>query len=48
MVVPSDKIVAAMQAFRTGARPAMVMDWIVKGFTDEVTRTIAAWIGRHR
>jgi len=26
----------------------MVMDCIVKGFTDEVTRTIAAWIGRHR
>src|SRR5829696_4578052 len=36
MVVPSDKIVAAMQAFRIGARPAMVMDCIVKGFTDEV------------
>ena len=37
-----------MQAFHTGARSVMVMDCIVKGFTDEVTRTIAAWIGRHR
>ena len=36
MVVPSDEIVAAMQAFRA------------KGSTDEVTRTIAAWVGRQR
>ena len=37
-----------MQAFHTGARPAMVMDCIVKGFTDEVTRTIPARVGQQR
>src|SRR5215211_2170562 len=40
-----EEIVAAMQAFRTGERPATVMDRIAKGFTDEETRAIAAWFG---
>ena len=40
------EIVAAMQAFRTGQRPATVMDRIAKGFTDEETRAIAAWVGQ--
>jgi sulfide dehydrogenase cytochrome subunit len=35
-----------MQAFRTGARPATVMDRIAKGFTDEEIRAIAAWVGQ--
>jgi cytochrome c553 len=39
-------IVAAMQAFRTGQREATVMDRIAKGFTDEETRAIAAWVSR--
>jgi cytochrome subunit of sulfide dehydrogenase len=38
--------VAAMQAFRSGQRPATVMDRIAKGFTDEETRAIAAWVSR--
>ena len=33
-----------MQAFRAGERPATVMDRIAKGFTDEETRAIAAWL----
>ena len=41
-----DDIVAAMQAFRSGQRPATVMDRIAKGFTDEETRAIAAWVSR--
>ena len=41
-----DDIVAAMQAFRSGQRAATVMDRIARGFTDEETRAIAAWIGR--
>ncbi|MFG1423338.1 c-type cytochrome [Roseixanthobacter liquoris] len=41
---PAGEIVADMQAFRTGARPATVMDRIAKGFTDEETRAIADWI----
>ena len=44
---PED-IVAAMQAFRTGQRPATVMDRIAKGFSDEETRAIAAWVGQKR
>jgi cytochrome subunit of sulfide dehydrogenase len=43
-----DLIVAAMQAFRTGAHPATVMDRIAKGFTDEEIRAIAAWISQQR
>lgn len=41
---PPDDIVAAMQAFRTGERPATVMDRIAKGFSDDETRAIAAWV----
>jgi cytochrome c553 len=36
-------IVAAMQAFRSGTRPATVMDRIAKGFSDEEVKAIAAW-----
>jgi sulfide dehydrogenase cytochrome subunit len=42
----SEDIVRAMQAFRTGEREANVMDRIAKGFTDEETRAIAAWVSR--
>ena len=38
-------IVAAMQAFRTAARPATVMDRIAKGFSDDEVKAIAAWFG---
>ena len=37
------EIVAAMQAFRTGQRPATVMDRIAKGFSDDEVRAIAEW-----
>jgi cytochrome subunit of sulfide dehydrogenase len=37
------QIVAALQAFRSGQRPATVMDRIAKGFTDDQIRAIAAW-----
>jgi cytochrome c553 len=40
----SDAIVAAMQEYRTGRRSATVMDRIAKGFSDEESRAIAAWI----
>ena len=39
---PAD-IVTAMQAFKSGRRPATVMDRIAKGFTDEEINAIAAW-----
>jgi cytochrome c553 len=43
---PLEEIVAAMQDFRTGQRPATVMDRIAKGFTDEETRAIASWLSQ--
>ncbi len=43
---PSEEILAAMQDFRTGQRPATVMDRIAKGFTDEETRAIASWLSQ--
>jgi cytochrome subunit of sulfide dehydrogenase len=38
------EIVTAMQAFRSGERPSTVMGRIAKGFSDEETRAIAAWL----
>lgn len=40
----ADEIVAAVAAYRSGARPATVMDRLAKGFTDDEIRAIAAWI----
>jgi cytochrome c553 len=42
------KIVAAMQAFRSGERPSTVMGRIAKGFSDEEIRTIATWVAEQR
>jgi cytochrome c553 len=42
------EIVAAMQAFRSGARPSTVMDRIAKGFSDAEVEAIAAWFGAPR
>jgi sulfide dehydrogenase cytochrome subunit len=41
-------IVAAMEAFRNGQRPATVMDRIAKGFTVEEVQAIAAWYAAQR
>jgi cytochrome c553 len=41
-------IVAAMAAFRSGQRPATVMDRIAKGFSDDEVKAIAAWYGAQR
>lgn len=37
----SDALVAAMKAFKSGERPATVMDRIAKGYTDEEIQRIA-------
>jgi sulfide dehydrogenase cytochrome subunit len=42
------EIVAAMEAFRSGQKPATVMDRIAKGFTDAEIRAIADWLGAQR
>jgi cytochrome subunit of sulfide dehydrogenase len=39
----AEEIVAQMQAFRAGQRPATVMDRIAKGFSDAEVQAIAAW-----
>ena len=41
---PAAEIVAAMRAFREGARPAVLMDRIARGFDEGETAAIAAWI----
>lgn len=42
------EIVAAMEDYRAGRRPATVMDRIAKGFTPEETQAIAAWLATPR
>lgn len=38
----------AMAGFRDGSLPATVMNRIAKGFTNEETRAIAAWLAAQR
>ena len=40
---PADEIAGALEAFRSGARPATLMDRIAKGFDAQESRAIAAW-----
>jgi cytochrome subunit of sulfide dehydrogenase len=42
------RIVKAMEDFRSGNRPATVMDRISKGFTDAEIQAIAAWYASQR
>jgi len=42
----AEQIVTAMQAYRSGVRPATVMDRVAKGFSDEEVQTIAQWYAR--
>jgi cytochrome c553 len=44
---PAD-IVAAMQAFKSGQKPASVMDRVAKGFSDDEVKAIAAWYGAQK
>src|SRR5690242_4503448 len=42
------QITTAMSEFRTGKRPATVMDRIAKGFTDDETKAIAAYLAAQK
>ncbi len=42
------EIITAVQAFRSGQRPATVMDRIAKGFTDDEIKAIADWYGAQK
>jgi cytochrome subunit of sulfide dehydrogenase len=44
--LPAQQIVTALQAYRSGTRPATVMDRIAKGFSDEEIEAIAQWYAR--
>ncbi len=48
MGLPAADIGAAMRAYRTGARPATVMDRIAKGFSDEEIEAMAAFLSSQR
>jgi len=39
-------VAAAMREFREGTRPATLMDRLARGFTEEESQAIAAWIVR--
>jgi cytochrome c553 len=41
-------MIAAMQAYRGGLRPATVMERIAKGFSDDEIQAIAAWFAAQR
>ncbi|MGU3360270.1 c-type cytochrome [Methylobacterium sp. M6A4_1b] len=43
---PEADIAAALADYRSGARPASVMSRIAKGFSDEESRAIAAYLAR--
>lgn len=45
---PAEEIVAALRAFRSGSRPATVMNRIAPGFTEEEAQAIAAWLAEQR
>ena len=40
---PEAEIVGALDAFRTGTRPATIMNRIAKGFDAQESQAIAAW-----
>jgi cytochrome subunit of sulfide dehydrogenase len=44
----ANAVVAAMQDYRSGQRPATVMDRIAKGFSDDEIKAIAAWFAMQR
>lgn len=45
---PAAETVAIMAAFRSGARPATLMNRLVKGFSPEEIQAIAAWLEAQR
>ena len=44
----ADETVSAMADFRSGAKPSTVMGRIAKGFTDDETKAIAAWLAAQK
>lgn len=44
--MPAAQLAAAMRAFRSGERPATVMDRIAKGFSEGEIDALAAWFAQ--
>jgi len=44
----ADEIMTAMTGFRDGSAPATVMNRIAKGFSDDESRAIAAWLATQK
>ena len=45
---PREEIVRAMQEFKSGARPATIMNQLAKGYTDEQIEALAGWFAAQR
>lgn len=45
---PADKLVASLQAFKTGERPATIMHHIAKGYSDEELLLIATYLAAQK
>jgi cytochrome c553 len=45
---PEPDLAAAMLAFRDGSRPATIMDRLMKGFSPDEIRALAAWLAAQR
>lgn len=45
---PKDALAASLRAFRTGARPATIMQQIAKGYSDEQIEQIAAYLAAQK
>jgi len=44
----AEEIVDAVKAFRSGEKPATIMDRIAKGFSDDEIKKIADWYGAQK
>ena len=46
--MPRDAMIRAIQEFKTGARPATIMQQLAKGYTDEQIALIAGWFAAQK
>ena len=45
---PREELVRKMQEFKSGARPATIMNQLAKGYTDEQIDAIAGWFASQK
>ena len=45
---PRDEIVRKMQEFKSGAKPATIMNQLAKGYTNEQIEIVAAWFATQK